>query len=50
VLFDARLRLRVARLAGVLGLLDAAEQAVDQGLFISVHCGYLMGEQDIGQD
>ncbi|MNN31915.1 hypothetical protein D3C81_1456210 [compost metagenome] len=34
---DARLGLRITRLARVLGLLDAAKQAVDQGLFFSVH-------------
>jgi len=37
VLLDARLGLRVTRLARVFGLPDAAEQAVDQGLFFNVH-------------
>ncbi|MCY1437393.1 hypothetical protein D9M71_535520 [compost metagenome] len=37
VLLDARLGLRVTRLARVFGLLEAAEQAVNQGLFFSVH-------------
>ncbi|MNP33224.1 hypothetical protein D3C76_1264480 [compost metagenome] len=37
MLLDACLGLGIARLARIFGLLDAAEQAIDYGLFFSVH-------------
>ena len=49
VLLDAGLGLRVARLAWVFGLLETAEQAVDQGLFFSVHQATSWAELDSGQ-